>query len=246
MTDIIASKQNITVEETSNNSAISESTMTRIGGSINFINENAITQIGDIMPSILNEAQFQALRSTAWILCDGRSIAGSDLATLTGLTNAPDARGRFLRMKDNGAGVNPGGDLALGAAQGGDTSIGSISIGAGSATNVHDSDYFKDDTIGGPGNGDIGKGSGLADSTPAPPYIMTSFTFTGPTFGDDDMRLIPSIKIDSSSAFAGNRKHTGAYTDLNTYMANNLTLSGGGAETRPVNVTVNYFIRINN
>jgi hypothetical protein len=75
---------------------------------------NSQGKVGDTISSFLTELQFQNERDGTWILADGRSITGSDLATLTGWTNAPDLRGVFLRGKDNGAGVNPDGDLALG------------------------------------------------------------------------------------------------------------------------------------
>lgn len=48
-----------------------------------------------------------------WVLADGSSAAGSDWATLTGRTSLPDARGRFLRGKDNGSGNNSDGDKSL-------------------------------------------------------------------------------------------------------------------------------------
>lgn len=71
---------------------------------------------GDVVISMLDEATFQAQRSTKWVLMDGRSVTGSDYETLTGNANIPDARGRFPRMKDNGAGVAPSDD-ALGSLQ---------------------------------------------------------------------------------------------------------------------------------
>jgi len=73
--------------------------------------------VGDVRQSMLTEAQFQTYAGEGWVLMDGRSVAGSAYAALTGNNNIPDARGRALRMKDNGAGVNPV-DLALGANQG--------------------------------------------------------------------------------------------------------------------------------
>lgn len=35
---------------------------------------------------------------SGWLICDGRSCAGTPLATLTGKTTVPDLRGRFIRM----------------------------------------------------------------------------------------------------------------------------------------------------
>lgn len=35
---------------------------------------------------------------SGWLICDGRSCAGTPLATLIGKTTVPDLRGRFIRM----------------------------------------------------------------------------------------------------------------------------------------------------
>lgn len=57
---------------------------------------NDTHQIGDVKTSILTEVEFQSLYGTTWALMDGRNIAGSDLAVLTGLSSLPDARGRAM------------------------------------------------------------------------------------------------------------------------------------------------------
>lgn len=92
------------------------------------------TPIGAFVQSMLTEAQFQALNGTSWILADGRSIAGTKYAEITGLTNAPDARGLVLRSKNNGrsdGNQNPDGDLALGALQGFGTNTSGTSAASG-------------------------------------------------------------------------------------------------------------------
>ena len=57
---------------------------------------------GTITQSLLTEAQFNASLAThqagQWVLADGRSVAGSRYATITGNNNVPDLRGAFLRM----------------------------------------------------------------------------------------------------------------------------------------------------
>ena len=80
-----------------------------------FTNRNA--RIGDVKESILTEIQFQAVHDGTWVLMDGRDITGSDLATLTGSTTLPDARGQFLRGKNNGrldGNEDPDGERAIG------------------------------------------------------------------------------------------------------------------------------------
>lgn len=84
------------------------------------LNQGNNLPIGMIVHSRLTEAQFQEINGTSWILMDGRNIAGSALATLTGVTNIEDARGLVLRGKNNGrvdGNQNPDGDLAIGTFQ---------------------------------------------------------------------------------------------------------------------------------
>lgn len=62
-----------------------------------------IYQIGEIKTSLLEPDEFTSLYGNSWILMDGRDVSKSMFATLTGMTNVPDARGKFLRMSNNGA-----------------------------------------------------------------------------------------------------------------------------------------------
>lgn len=76
--------------------------------------------VGMIVQSMLTEAQFQALNGPSWVLMDGRNVAGSVYAQITGQNVIADARGLFLRAKNNGrsdGNQNPDGDLALGTLQ---------------------------------------------------------------------------------------------------------------------------------
>ena len=61
--------------------------------------------IGTLVSSLLTEAQFQLINGTTWVVCNGQSIAGSLYATTTGVTTAPDLRGRTIAGKDNMGGV---------------------------------------------------------------------------------------------------------------------------------------------
>ncbi|CAG8456529.1 44427_t:CDS:2 [Gigaspora margarita] len=79
-----------------------------------------VGRLGEIRYSILNQEQFQELYGKEWILMDGSSILGSDLEKKFGWTSVPDARGLFLRCKNNGRNdglENPSGELALGQYQ---------------------------------------------------------------------------------------------------------------------------------
>lgn len=72
--------------------------------------------LGEIKHSVLTEEQFQSRRGTQWVIMKGQDISGSGLATLLGITNLPDMRGKYPRMLDNGAGIDPA--RTLGSEQG--------------------------------------------------------------------------------------------------------------------------------
>jgi len=89
---------------------------------IPIINEVKIdaSQVGDVVESMLTETQFQAIRGSNWVLMDGRNVAGTTYANITGNSTIPDARGVALRGKNNGRSNSTGnqsGDLALGTYQ---------------------------------------------------------------------------------------------------------------------------------
>lgn len=113
MSDLAPAKVKVQAESVFTGKPVAQSLMATVGQGMNFAVINT-AQVGDVVSSFLDEATFQSLRDTTWILCDGRSVAGSEFQSLTGLALAPDMRGRYPRMKDNGAGVDPAGDLALG------------------------------------------------------------------------------------------------------------------------------------
>jgi len=121
MPDVPSEAKYTQVEETDENNPCSESTLQKIAGSINYILDQIDSEaVGSIIACMMTEAQIQAARGVGWIQADGRSIAGSRLALLTGMTTAPDLRGVFVRGKNNGktgSFSNPDGELALGTYQ---------------------------------------------------------------------------------------------------------------------------------
>jgi hypothetical protein len=68
----------------------------------------------DVKMGFGTEAQFQSVYGMDWVLCDGRYVGGSTYANFTGSNFIPDMRATVPRMKDNGRGLDPHGDLALG------------------------------------------------------------------------------------------------------------------------------------
>lgn len=157
--------------------------------------------VGDVVISMLSEAQFQALRNENWVLMDGRDVSGSKYAQITGETNLPDGRGVFLRGKNNGrvdGNQNPAGELDLGDFQ-------------NDAFQGHEH-YIANTTNGNAafdGNGSVNR------------------SYTGSGVGDSEYRLFTT---NAAPATAGI-----------TTIANGRT----STETRPKNITINYFIKIN-
>lgn len=56
--------------------------------------------VGDIKHSILNPTQFAAVNGSCWVPMDGRGIAGSRLASITGATSIPNGGGLFIRNQE--------------------------------------------------------------------------------------------------------------------------------------------------
>jgi len=80
------------------------------------INQSDLNPVGMVVYADLTEAQFQSLNGTGWVLADGRSVAGSTYATVTGNTTVSDLRGVTIRSKNNGradGNQDPDGERAL-------------------------------------------------------------------------------------------------------------------------------------
>jgi microcystin-dependent protein len=115
MANLPSVRQFIQTEETVSRFAVAESVLQKVGSVINWIVDNVQSAgVGDVEMSFLTEAQFQAIRGTGWVLCDGRSVEGSQYEAVTGASAIPDMRGRYPRMKDHGAGRETRGELATG------------------------------------------------------------------------------------------------------------------------------------
>ncbi len=56
--------------------------------------------VGDVKYSILNPTQFATVNGDCWVPMDGRTITGSKLATLLSITTVANAGGLFLRGQD--------------------------------------------------------------------------------------------------------------------------------------------------
>lgn len=144
--------------------------------------KNLSTCVGESKTAYLTEDQFQSEWGPGWVLQDGRSCVGSAYQKLYGFDVIPNACGRVQRMADNGAGVNPDGELELGSTQ---------------------AEAFKAHTH---------------------PEVVS--------LGVPANSVAVTVAVASAVDGVGNN-------DTNTS-----TGSAGGNETRMVNVTVNFFLRI--
>ena len=63
-----------------------------------------LLMVGSVQQSLLTETQFKTLlgdQSANWVLADGRNVANTTYATVTGRQNVPDLRGAYFRMAGN-------------------------------------------------------------------------------------------------------------------------------------------------
>ena len=103
-------------QESDKKSVRSERYFQKLGGNINALLQKAVFDIGDVLPSILDETAFQSQNGTKWVACDGQSIEPSELSSLTGLAFAPDMRGKFpIQVNEDTTGVDA--NRSLGSSQ---------------------------------------------------------------------------------------------------------------------------------
>src|SRR4030042_829104 len=117
MANLPSIKDFITIEQTHAYTAGTNPLSQSMGSACNWIQDNITkTPVGSVIQSMLTEAQFQAVYGSGWVLCDGRSVAGSFFQSITGNSNIPDNRSLYLRGKKNGRsdGKGRGTDFALG------------------------------------------------------------------------------------------------------------------------------------
>jgi len=199
---------------------------------------NSFLPVGAVQHSILTLAQFQAVMGTDWVLMNGASIVGSKLAGITGDTNLPDATGRFLR--------NAGGSAAaLKAAQGQGTAKNGLSNAAssvsGSTSINHSHGTIPSNTVSANHTHSGDRIPFGHTSVPSNSRLGSSTNNQG-TFGTGQ----------STGTISANHTHT---VPIPPYSTGNRALVSGNAaaqaisstdgETRPVNITINIFIKIN-
>ncbi len=180
MSDLSNTSERIQVEATRFRSAVSEALLQLIGGDINYL-LGAILPVGSYMFSALTESQFQDYTGDGWVLADGRSCTGSEYAIKTGFTTVPDARGLFLRGKNNGRSTSTGnaaGNLTLGDYQADDFKTHTHPRSNILGTNgTHDADGGSDKYNGDPGLGTIGAAGDTVNGGETKPRNLTTNIF---------------------------------------------------------------------
>lgn len=176
--------------------------------------------LGDVKYSILNPTQFATVNGDCWVPMDGRIITGSKLATLLGITTIANAGGLFLRGQDfSNSNNDPDRTSASTIATLQDQAFlshnHSATADGSHAHSINDPGHTHAWTHGQEGD-DSGNGKSNNEFTLAPGTVAGA---------------IGSSTTDISINSAGSHSHT---------IGNN-----GGSETRPKNLNLWTYIRIN-
>ncbi len=178
--------------------------------------KSELEPVGTLVTSLLNEQQFIASKGSGWVLCDGRSVTGTRYAMITGRNQLPDCRGRFLRSTGGQAGT-------VGSTQNFATSVSGISV---PERNVRTS---------------IGHAQITLRTEPAHTPNAGSWVIDNSKYGN----FLKGGGSAPESLGGGwqvgwqDQGHDHGITIPGS------TLTGGSTETRPDNVAVNIFVRVN-
>lgn len=203
-----------------------------------------LNAVGTVQMSMLSLVQFQAVMGTDWVLMNGQNVAGSAYNTLTGNTTVPDAQGRFIRMAGGaaaGLGVQQTQTTAknglsnststvsgISGSNGTSSTSGAAELSGSHAHNVSGRSEF----VGGSGNPVVSiarVGGSVSD-------ITTNFASTTTTTNNGASTDHTHTVTGTAAAQAWSQSGTGT--------AAAQTISGD-SETRPINIALNYFIKIN-
>ncbi len=185
--------------------------------------------VGSVQQSLLTEVQFQAEMGTDWVLMDGQTIAGSKLESIIG-DNLPDARDNFMRMNRESVGKGTvAGEAQLlaatlaGTVQGQATAKNSLGL-TWNSTNMAVGDQSA--------NHNHDASSSLR--------VLTTLRWSGTGINYNFLRssapgtatIVGDNSADHNHAINKNQMDSDQNWAQDT-------------ETRPPNITVNYFVKIN-
>jgi len=204
--------------------------------------------VGSLQQSLLSEAQFQAVMGTTdWVLANGQGAVGSTYASITGNSNVPDLRGKFLRMTGgdaSGLGLsqdsacNPTGVIASVEVGGTSVDVGGAPVTvSGNKNQFNYTDYASLSTTMNLGRHNIQAGSyNTTFLSPAGTSGSTSYNLQGTS--SSHRHSLSYSGTFSASGTVGSKT-------VNTATDTRSVVFSGDNETRPVNIAVNYFIKIN-
>ena len=171
--------------------------------------------VGDVKYSILNPTQFAQVNGDCWIPMDGRSISGSKLSQITSSNNVPDIGGLFVRSQEYGQDRD--------ADRTNSTSIATF----------QDQSYQSHNH------------SGSVGSVTSNPSMATQITLNSLPFGNYQ----GGQNSGTLEEGAGTPNYLPVYAQLSVTLADHahgLSINNNGsAETRPKNVNLWTYIRIN-
>jgi len=178
--------------------------------------------VGDIKHSILNPTQFAQVNGDCWVPMDGRSIAGTQLASILGASTMPDMSGLFIRATEYNNGNDPDrSPMAAATLQTDDNkSHDHTMAGAGEHTHGYDDSYLSNVTQSG---ADQGSDAGVSVPRSGTSGWLSNF------FDNDSMNFTNT----QSSQTTG-------ITPAHTHTINN----SGGTEARPKNMNFYIYIRV--
>jgi hypothetical protein len=189
--------------------------------------KSASFAVGAVQQSFLSEAEFQKQMGRGWVLCDGRTVSGSRWERLGYGSIIPNCTGRFLRTS--------GGDAAdLRSAQDDSTAINGLSLSASTSLQsnmtVEVSGQTNEPNWTGNLFGAINDGVNSSPDayTGIEAWAKRRVGLDGAYWG----RMFGHVH-----AFSGKGQATGGSwsTTIN---------ATGDRETRPINITVNTFVKI--
>lgn len=164
---------------------------------------------------IISSILDESSMSMLYMLCDGRSCVGTAYNRLTGNNTVPDLRDRFLR------GASASADVGTYRTH---TTASSDLLATLSDSGAHTH-------------------SGLAD--PAGAHTHSYQRLRPDTFFlFDDAGLGFGGSIQDSTSTSGSHTHALTYSQSGEH-THSITLSGGDLETAPVNIGLNFFIKVN-
>lgn len=195
--------------------------------------------IGDVRASLLTRTQFQARNGTDWELLDGTDVSGSALDTLVTLGSGsgllPNATGKFMRMDDGGQDAQDLADTVAGTTQAQSTNTTGITASVanhthGDSISANQSSHYHETMRQASSNSGTGTYEWFAAENHIDPYDYDMASINSSPNSGRTSTTDPGITISGGVSSDG---------------SHSASLAGGATETRPANITVNYFVKIN-